>query len=61
MKDKRIKCSGCNQEIDPDTCWCGQSIDHGYDNHPVVPMGCDCYRDAEQPTTKEKKDVVESG
>lgn len=40
-------CSGCNQEIDPDCCWCGAPIeDHGwYDNHSAVPMGCNCFRD----------------
>lgn len=39
-------CSGCGQEIDPDTCWCGQPKgEHGYyDNHTFVPMGCDCFR-----------------
>lgn len=40
----RVKCTGCGQEIDPEVCQCGQSINHGYDNHPIVPMGCDCWR-----------------
>lgn len=39
------KCAGCGEMIDPDTCWCGQSINHGVDNHPIVPMGCKCYYD----------------
>lgn len=39
------KCNGCGGMIDPDTCSCGQSINHGADNHPIVPMGCSCYRD----------------
>lgn len=39
------KCNGCGEMVDPDICWCGQSINHGYDNHVAVPMGCNCYRD----------------
>lgn len=40
------KCSGCEQAIDPNTCWCGESkTKHGdYDNHGFIPMGCDCNR-----------------
>jgi hypothetical protein len=42
----RVVCSGCNQEIDPYTCGCGDAIKgHGYDNgHGPVPLGCDCLR-----------------
>jgi hypothetical protein len=40
------KCKGCGEMVEPDICWCGQSIDHGYDNHPAIPMGCNCYRDS---------------
>lgn len=45
--DPHFKCPNCGQMIDPETCWCGQPIDHGYDStHAVaIPMGCDCYRD----------------
>lgn len=41
-------CPGCKNELlDPDVCYCGSSkSDHsGYDNHPFVPIGCDCLRD----------------
>ena len=40
------RCRWCKNEIDPDCCWCGVGPeDHGvYDNHPFVPMGCDCGR-----------------
>ncbi len=41
-------CSGCSQEIDPDTCGCGDSReDHGSAMNGCslfVPMGCDCLR-----------------
>lgn len=37
-------CEGCETIVDPETCACGRSIDHGYDNHTAVPMGCCCYR-----------------
>lgn len=39
-------CYGCNNEIDPELCHCGMSIeDHDiYCGHSPVPMGCDCYR-----------------
>lgn len=43
--DPHFKCPNCGQMIDPETCWCGQPIDHGYDStHGMaIPMGCDCY------------------
>lgn len=40
-----ITCPYCNQEIDPDTCWCGDEIKHSpYAGHSPVPMGCSCGR-----------------
>lgn len=42
-EQERPRCSGCGQEIDPEVCGCGQLIDHGYDNHLPIPMGCNCY------------------
>ena len=44
-KDRSI-CPRCKNEIDPDTCWCGDLMKvHGaYDGHLPVPMGCDCGR-----------------
>jgi hypothetical protein len=43
----RPRCSRCNNEIDPERCWCGaRTEDHGWINdHPFVPAGCDCLRD----------------
>lgn len=41
------KCKDCGEMIDPDIYWCGQSINHGYDNHTAIPMGCNCYRNAD--------------
>lgn len=39
-------CTGCLNEIDPETCWCGASHKgHGNpmdEGHPFVPMGCRC-------------------
>lgn len=45
MKKKDF-CKSCNNEIDPDYCWCGGHMKHHslYDNHYPVNMGCDCYR-----------------
>lgn len=40
-------CPHCGREIDPDVCWCGDSI-KGHPNDPThspIPMGCDCGRD----------------
>jgi hypothetical protein len=41
-------CPGCNQEIDPDVCGCGDSR-QGHSSardagHPFIPAGCNCYR-----------------
>lgn len=37
-------CSGCGEEIDPETCMCGEPIPGSCDNHNPVPMGCVCHR-----------------
>lgn len=43
---RREVCSGCGQEIDPDTCGCGLPITHsGWEGHSPIPMGCDCFRE----------------
>lgn len=42
----RPTCPDCHQEIDPGSCWCGETRESHrwvYD-HPFVPLGCDCYR-----------------
>ena len=46
-EDGREVCSGCDQEIDPDCCGCGDSKQghSAWGGHPFVPMGCHCYRD----------------
>lgn len=37
------RCPNCKEEIDPDTCWCGDYIkNHYYENHAAIPMGCTC-------------------
>lgn len=44
--ERREECSGCKQEIDPDTCHCGDlCVDHDpyNDGHAPVPMGCVCW------------------
>ena len=40
-------CTGCGCAIDPDVCGCGATIypDTLSHPHPVIPMGCMCYRD----------------
>ncbi len=41
----RPTCEGCDQEIDPDTCWCGiAKTGHSREEHYFTPMGCDCGR-----------------
>jgi hypothetical protein len=48
---KRPTCSGCGNEIDPDTCWCGD-LKEGHERvmeHPFIPMGCNCYRSDTKP------------
>ena len=42
-------CPSCQQAIDPDVCWCGDSIKHHSWDHSPVPMGCDCHRHKEKP------------
>lgn len=46
--EQRQTCNGCGQKIDPETCQCGLPVkNHSpYEGHPVVPMGCNCYRNA---------------
>lgn len=42
-------CKGCGQEIDPETCWCGQPIaDHISSTGCTfaLPMGCNCLRNS---------------
>jgi hypothetical protein len=40
-------CPGCKNEIDPETCCCGDSIRDNivHDNHYPVPVGCTCLYD----------------
>lgn len=47
MTDERLSygndfCKECGQEIDTDWCHCGDSINHRFDNHSGIPMGCIC-------------------
>ena len=45
--DHRPVCPGCESEIDPDTCGCGDAREgHGYGGggHGFIPMGCGCFR-----------------
>lgn len=46
MPTEHPTCPGCENEIDPETCHCGETIKPGvvHDNHSPVPMGCDCGR-----------------
>ena len=45
-------CSGCNNLIDAEVCYCGTELKHHGDvwseGHPFVPMGCDCLRAKEE-------------
>ena len=58
--EKMPKCLGCGREIDLDFCWCGSHrASHGLsDNHPFIPMGCDCHRVVKRSAPSEV-DVVE--
>lgn len=39
------KCPGCGNEIDKETCWCGERIDFVHPtDHIAVPLGCDCFK-----------------
>lgn len=43
--DDKVFCDHCKNEIDPDVCHCGESMEshHGMShNHSPVPMGCTC-------------------
>jgi hypothetical protein len=39
---KRETCPNCKQEIDPETCHCGDPMDGHSGEHSGVPMGCMC-------------------
>jgi hypothetical protein len=42
-----VTCPHCENSIDPETCYCGESRENHrglQDEHPFVPMGCDCLR-----------------
>jgi len=41
---ERPKCAGCDNEIDPDWCHCGEAMDaHTISsNYGPVPLGCTC-------------------
>ena len=44
-------CPECGWEVDPEMCWCGDSIRHNpyWSEYMPVPHGCTCgYVDAEQ-------------
>lgn len=49
---KKTICPGCKNEIDPETCHCGESIPGNCDNHSPIPMGCNCFRDDFVPDTE---------
>lgn len=36
------KCEGCNQQVDENTCWCGDDM-NSHTDHTPVPMGCVCH------------------
>lgn len=41
-----VICPGCKNEIDPETCHCGEPIGkfNSCDNHSPIPIGCNCFR-----------------
>jgi hypothetical protein len=39
----QVVCPHCGNDIDPDTCHCGEGP-HTFDDHHFVPAGCDCLR-----------------
>lgn len=45
--NSHVTCTGCNCEIDTDTCHCGTAMGKhsAYDGHSPVPMGCECCRE----------------
>lgn len=43
MTEKRPICPGCREEIDPDTCKCGESRSGQCDNHNFSSVGCRCW------------------
>ena len=44
--EERPICPGCGNQIDPTVCCCGSDVEyhHESENHPFIPMGCDCHR-----------------
>jgi len=54
-------CPRCGNTIDPDICWCGESIGPNiiHDNHYPVPVGCECGRVKKESMT-ELQDRIEA-
>lgn len=50
--DWPVFCRGCGAEIDPGVCGCGEYIQHAYDGHYPIPMGCNCGRGYLKPEKK---------
>ena len=44
LTEGRERCPGCDNEIAPEVCWCGEDRAHHTVEHGFVPMGCDCGR-----------------
>jgi hypothetical protein len=43
-REPSATCPRCGCEVDPTTCYCGDSIDgRAHDNHYAVPQGCRCH------------------
>lgn len=41
---ERSRCPECGEEIDPETCHCGEPMDeNSHDGHDPVPIGCVCF------------------
>lgn len=41
---ERVECPQCKEEIDPETCHCGQDKNgHDSETHPFIPIGCHCF------------------
>lgn len=40
--EERSICEGCGEEVDLETCHCGDPMDGYHDNHAPIPMGCVC-------------------
>ena len=58
MEQKHELDIGYGQEIDPETCCCGDLIDHSpWAGHMPVPMGCVCGYDLKSDPTGASGDV----